>query len=295
MVYGCQSMVDPMGSVLIKHPRDAFISQAHLDRDWKQFNYSGPPDYDNTIREFSVFEAILQKYRIQIHYLPFRRDAGMDSIYTHDPVKITGYGAIYFPMGKAARRNESAATRSFLESIGIPTLGCIEGNGKMEGGDIVWLDHETVAVARGYRTNQEGIDQFREMTRSFLKEIIVVPLPHADGPEACLHLMSLISLVDTDLAVVYLKYMPVFFRELLEQRGITLINTPDDEYDRLGSNILTLAPRVCIMLEGNPVTQAQLEKAGATVHLFSGKDLCLKGTGGPTCLTQPVFRKSAGR
>ncbi|THB80749.1 MAG: amidinotransferase [Desulfobacteraceae bacterium] len=290
MKYGCQSMVDTLNTVLIKHPKDAFISQAHLDENFERFNYFSAPDFENTLREFSVFESILKQKGIDIHYLPRSRQVGIDSIYTHDSVKVTRHGAIYFPMGKAARNNESTASQSFLESLGIPTLGHIRAPGKMEGGDIVWLDDETAAIAIGYRTNPEGIDQFKQLTRSFVKEIIPVPLPHAEGPSACLHLMSLISMVDHDLAVVYLKYMPVFFKEILESRGITLIDTSDLEYDQLASNVLAIGPRECIMLEGNPETLSRLEKAGANVHLYPGRDLSLKGTGGPTCLTQPILR-----
>jgi N-dimethylarginine dimethylaminohydrolase len=283
-------MVDAIGSILIKHPRDAFIDQEHLNRHWQAFNYTQVPDFDRAVREFSLFEQALGKWVPEILYLPFDGKVGMDSIYTHDSVKITRHGAVYFPMGKPLRQQEGAAMQACLEGMGIRTLGHIRGKGKMEGGDLVWLDDQSVAIGLGYRTNQEGIDQFAAMTRSFIKEMIVVPLPHADGPSACLHLMSLISMVDHDLAVVYLKYMPVFFKELLERRGITLLDVSEEEYDRLGSNVLALGPRKCLMLEGNPGIQGRLEQAGAEVLVYPGDDLSIKGTGGPTCLTQPILR-----
>jgi len=290
MKYGCQSMFDKLESILIKHPKDAFISQNHLNENWKAFNYEGVPHFESAIQEFSKFEKIIREWVPEVHYLPVDKNVGIDSIYTHDSVKVTRHGAIYFPMGKKLRTPETRAMQSYLESIEIKTLGHIKGKGKMEGGDIVWLDDQTVAIGLGYRTNKEGIDQFKVLTHDFIKEIFIIPLPHAEGPDACLHLMSLISMIDHDLAVVYLKYMPVFFKEILESRGITLIDVSDEEYNRLGSNVLAIAPRECIMMQGNPEIQNKLKKLGAEVHLYPGLELSLKGTGGPTCLTQIIYR-----
>ncbi|MBT4287335.1 MAG: amidinotransferase [Deltaproteobacteria bacterium] len=292
MKYGSQSMVNKVDSILIKHPRDAFISQEHLNQNWQSYKYEGCPDFDNAVQEFTEFERIICQWVPVVHYLPLNQSIGIDSIYTHDTVKVTNHGAIYFPMGKTLRKPETLATQLYLEKIGVKTLGHIEGKGKMEGGDIVWLDEQTVAIGLGYRTNEEGIRQFRELTKNFIKEIIVVPLPHADGPDACLHLMSLISMVHQNLAVVYLKYMPVFFKNIMENRGISLINVSDEEYDRLGSNVLALAPGKCVMLQGNSEIQNKLEKAGLEIYPYPGSDLSIKGTGGPTCLTQPIFRTS---
>ena len=285
MKYGCQSMFDKAETILIKHPQDAFISQDHLNDSWQEFDYQAVPDFEKALQEFSRFEQIILDHVPQVLYLPFDKNVGMDSIYTHDSVKITRHGAIYFPMGKSLRESETWAMESYLESISIKTLGHIKGKGKMEGGDIVWLDDQTVALGMGYRTNKEGIDQFLKLTGDFIKEFFIIPLPHAEGPDACLHLMSLISMIDHDLAVVYLKYLPVFFKEILESRGITLIDVSDEEYDRLA-----LSPRNCIMIQGNPDIQNKLTNLGVNIHLYPGIELSLKGTGGPTCLTQPVFR-----
>ncbi len=290
MKYGCQSMAGIIKSILIKHPKDAFISQEHLNRHYKEFNYIGCPDYQKVLDEYKTFEGLIKEHVKDIYYLPKNTYAGLDSIYTHDTLKITHRGAIYFPMGKELRTGEPDATRSYLESLGIPTLGFIQGEGKMEGGDVVWIDEKTIAVGRGYRTNDEGIRQLKEIVRDFVDEVIVVPMPHGEGEDACLHLMSIISLVDKDLAVVYSKYMPVFFREHLIKKGIELIEVPDDEYDYLGSNVLALAPRKCLVLKGNPITKERLINAGAKVYEYEGHELSFKGTGGPTCLTCPVHR-----
>lgn len=145
-------------------------------------------------------------------------------------------------------------------------------------------------VGRGYRTNDEAIRQLKEMTADNVDEFIVVQLPHDLGETECLHLMSFISMVDHDLAVVHSRLMPVFFRQLLIERGIQLIEVPKEEYDALGCNVLALAPRVCVIPEGNPATKQQLIDAGATVYEYKGNEITVKGTGGPTCLTCPVIR-----
>lgn len=290
MRYGCQSMVGKIDTIIIKHPEEAFISQENLDQKWKPFNYVSCPDYEKSLKEYSRFEEIIQEHVENVHYLPKDDKTGLDSIYAHDTCKITSKGAIMFTVGKELRRGETGATRKFLEGIGVPILGEISGEGTMEGGDVVWLDEKTVAVGRGYRTNYEGIRQFRELTKDVVDEFIVVELPHGDGPDECLHLMSVISMVDHDLAVVYSKLMPVSFRDLLTERGIELIEVDDAEYANLGSNVLALAPRVCVMPAGNPKTREKLEKAGAKVYEYEGHDISFKGTGGPTCLTLPVTR-----
>lgn len=290
MNYGCQSMTGKIQTILLKRPEQAFISQENLDRTWEDFRYFGCPDYQQVLREYDAFEQIIRDHVPNVYYLPQDDRAGLDSIYTHDPLKVTKKGAVYFPMGKALRGRESLATEEFLLSQGVPTLGRIAAPGKMEGGDVLWLDERTVAIGRGYRTNDEGIRQFKEITRDVIDEYVIVPMPHGDGEDCCLHLMSIISLVDRDKAVVYSKYMPVVFREYLLDRGMTLIECGDQEYDYLGTNLLALEPGVCILIDGCPEIQAKLREAGVTVYTYPGRELSYRGTGGPTCLTCPVER-----
>lgn len=290
MEYGCQSMVGKIKSVLLKRPSEAFVSQDHLNSNYEKFCYLGCPDYEKAVKEYEAFEKIITDNVENVFYLPRDKRAGLDSIYTHDPLKVTSKGAIYFSMGKELRSKEYLVTEDYLNNIGVPTLGYIEYPGKMEGGDVVWLDERTVAVGRGYRTNDEGIKQFKELVKDIADEVIVVPMPHGEGADACLHLMSIISMVDKDLAVVYSKYMPVFFRELLIERGVKLLEVNDEEYDYLGSNVLALAPRVCVLLEGNPEIKQKLIDEGCTVYTYKGHEMSYQGTGGPTCLTHPITR-----
>ena len=215
----------------------------------------------------------------------------LDSIYVHDPVNITKTGAILCNMGKLQRQHEPSAIRDYMLELGIPILGTIEGDGHLEGGDLLWLDERTLAVGRGYRTNDEGIRQLRQLTESFVDELVVVPLPHWHGPNEVLHLMSLISLLDRDLAAVYSKLLTLPFREWLLSRGITLLEIPDDEFETMAGNILAIAPRKCIMLSGNSQTKEMLELEGVQVWEYKGDEISLKGAGGPTCLTRPILRE----
>ena len=290
MKYGCQSMVGKIESILIKKPEQAFISQEHLNETWGEFKYFGCPDYEKVLDEYKVFEKYITENVENVYYLPQDDRTGLDSIYTHDPLKITKKGAIYFPMGKVLRGREYQATREFLEGIGVPTLGEIKAPGKMEGGDVLWIDEKTVAIGRGYRTNDEGIRQFKELTKDIIDEYIIVPMPHGDGVDACLHLMSIISFVDVDKAVVYSKYMPVFFREYLIDRGIQLIEAEDDEYDYLGTNLLALEPGKVILIDGCPKIEGKLRDMGIEVMTYEGREVSYRGTGGPTCLTCPITR-----
>lgn len=284
------SMFKSLERVIVKHPNEAFISQEHLANQWKVFNYLQQPDFEEAVREYKGFIEILEKHVAQIDYLPASEKVGLDSIYAHDPVKFTPAGAIILKSGKKLRQPEATVYKEFLTDKEIPIIGELTGEAVCDGGDIVWLDDKTLVVGRGYRTNDEAIRQLKEITAPYVDEFIIVQLPHDLGVEECLHLMSFISMVDKDLAVVYSPLMPVFFRQLLIERGIQLIEVPKEEYDNLGCNVLALAPRVCVLVEGNQSTKKQLLDAGATVYEYKGQEISVLGTGGPTCLTSPVIR-----
>jgi N-dimethylarginine dimethylaminohydrolase len=192
-------------------------------------------------------------------------------------------------MGKPLRAGEPDAQAEAFRAAGIPVIGAIEPPGQLEGGDLVWFDARTVAIGRGYRTNDEGIRQFAALVGSGV-DVITVPLPHYRGPGDVFHLMSILSPVDADLAVVYSLLMPVPFREWLLARGIRFVEVPDAEFDSMGANVLAIAPRRCLMVAGNPRTRDALRAAGATVVEYDGTEISLKGGGGPTCLTRPLHR-----
>jgi N-dimethylarginine dimethylaminohydrolase len=292
MKYGCSSEVGEIRSLLLKHPREAFIGQQNIDEQWMNLHYLGRPDFEKAVEEYENFVALLQRFVPEIHYLPRNEDTGLDSIYVHDPVIITERGAILCRMGKEEREGEPLALRKFLKDLEVPILGGITSPGKLEGGDVVQFDEQTLAVGQGYRTNAEGIRQLRELTKDFIKELVTVPLPHWKGPQDVLHLMSFISPIDKNRALVYSRLMPVPFREWLLHRGMTLIEVPDVEYESMACNVLAVAPGTCIMLDGNRRTRQLLEQSGAEVLEYSGEEISRKGAGGPTCLTRPLYRSS---
>ena len=285
-----QSETGRIQSVLMKSPAKAWLGQDFVNQQWQKLHYPSRPDFEKVLQEYNQFASIIENNVPEIHYLPEDDRTGLDSIYTHDPVIITKKGAVLCNMGKKERQGEPAAIADYLKTLGVPVIGEIKAPGRIEGGDVVWFDDDTAAVGIGYRTNREGIAQLRELTRGIVEEIVEVHLPHWNGPEECLHLMSMISPVDRDLAVVYSRQMPVTFRNLLIEKGIKFVEVPDEEYDNFACNVLALEPRKCVMVAGSPRTKAALEKAGATVFEYHGQDVSIKGGGGPTCLTRPLYR-----
>lgn len=284
------SMHKKLNRVIVKHPKDAFLNQEHLSKEWKKFNYIDEPDFKKAELEYEQFLSIMNQHVENIEFLPASENAGLDSLYAHDPVKFTKSGAIILKSGKKLRQPEADAYKQFLREKQIPIIGELTGDAVADGGDLVWLDERTLLIGRGYRTNDEAIKQIKEMTKDLVDECIVVQLPHDQGEDECLHLMSFISIVDDNLAVVYSRLMPVFLRQLLAKRGFQLIEVPDEEYHRLGCNVLALAPRICVMVSGSPYTKGELEEAGAMVYEYEGNEISYLGTGGPTCLTCPVVR-----
>ncbi len=288
--FGCQSMVGELKAVALKRPAEAYVSQQRVREQWQSLNYLGEPDFELAAAQHEQLAGLLGRTGAEIVYLPAADGTGLDSVYVHDPAIVCQHGAILGSMGKAMRRGEPEAMGAFFEGLGVPVLGQIQDGGLLEGGDVVWIDERTVAVGEGYRTNTEGIRQLRALLGDLVDEVISVPLPHWAGPDECLHLMSNISLLDHDLAVVYSRLLPVPFRQWLVRRGFTLVEVPDEEYDSMGCNVLAVAPRKAIAIAGNPVTKARLEAAGVEVWTYEGSDISIKGAGGPTCLTRPFWR-----
>jgi dimethylargininase len=284
--YGGQNMVDPLRRVLVRRPDEAFGNA-----DPARWHYTSRPDLAEARREHDALVAILRGAGAEVidHDTPQPERA--DSIFVFDPVLITDRGSVLLRMGKELRRGEEEALGRRLQEAGVPILGALQGEATAEGGDLLWLDRHTLAAGQGFRTNAEGLRQLREILAPLGVEVVPVELPYFGGPEACLHLLSMISLVDHDLAVVYPSLLAVSFWQLLQDRGIRLVEVPDEEFPTQGPNVLALAPRKVLMLEGNPVTQKRLEEAGCEVLTYRGREISLKAEGGPTCLTRPILRE----
>ena len=289
--FGCQDMTSTIRRVLIKSPENAYKNQVNIDSQYQDLNYFGKPDFLRSLEDYESFRSILKKSGVEIHDLPADDITSLDSIYTHDPCLISNSGVVLCSMGKILRQKEPEMISKYFKSLNIPIIGKISPPGKLEGGDIVWIDNRTVAVGVGYRSNLEGITQLKEILSGDVDEIIPVHLPHWTGPSDCLHLMSNISPINRDLFLVYSKLLPVSFREYLLDRGIKLLEVPDDEYESMGCNVLAIAPKKVIMIEGNDVTKNLLEKEGVDVSTYPGLEISYKGAGGPTCLTRPFLRE----
>ena len=288
--FGCQDMTKPIKRILIKHPNSAYKTQANIDEQAKNLKYFGTPNFEQAINDYNKFLNILKSFDIEIHTLPADNKTSLDSIYTHDPCLISNSGVILCSMGKQLRKSEPEMIANYFSSIGIPIAGEITPPGNLEGGDIVWIDDRTVAVGVGYRSNLEGINQLKSILGSDVDTIIPVDLPHWTGPDDCLHLMSNVSPIDSNLFLVYSRLLPVSFRQYLLDRKIELIEVPDEEYDSMGCNVLAIAPKKVIMLSGNLITEQRLKDADVEVHTYDGSEISIKGAGGPTCLTRPFYR-----
>ncbi len=285
------SEVGQLTHVVLKHPRDAFISQAIIDAQWRELNFTAAPDLGRAIDEFDRFAELVRGCGAAVSFLPRDEQTTLDSIYVRDAAIVAPDGVVLCSMGKRQRVSEpTAQERAFADLHGgRPVFGAITAPGRLEGGDVLWIDDRTIVVGRGYRTNAEGIRQLRWLLGPDI-EVIEVPLPHWQGEQDVMHLMSLISPVDRRRAVVYSPLLPVPFREWLLERGIELIEVAGDELLTMATNVLALAPGRCLMLDGNPGTRAALERAGVEVFVYTGDEISVKGAGGPTCLTRPLER-----
>ena len=285
-------MVDPIKKILLKHPSNAFLNQRNINKQYLELNYLAAPNFNSAISDYEIFVDLLKSFDIEIHYLPKDKSTSLDSIYTHDPCVVSNKGVVICNMGKKARQPEANTMKKFFHSIKVPILGRIQSPGTLEGGDVVWINEKTIAVGEGYRTNKEGIEQLKLLLSDQVETVITVSIPHWNGPDDCLHLMSNLSPIDHDLYLVYSRLLPVSFIKYLLDQNIELIDVPDDEYESMGCNVLAVAPRKVIMISGNPKTKQLLENKGVEIHTYDGSEISIKGAGGPTCLTRPFLRIS---
>jgi N-dimethylarginine dimethylaminohydrolase len=255
---------------------------------WKAYGWREQPDHARMEEEHEAFHALLEEAGAEVVVAATPHALDPDAIYVYDPALVSDQGGVLLRPGKEGRRGEIEVMAADFVEAGIPLAARIKAPGMAEGGDTLWLDERTLLVGRGYRTNDEGIRQLAEALPGV--EIVAFDLPHLHGAGEVLHLLSLISPLDEDLAVAYPPLMPVRLVELLAERGIELVEVPQDEFETMGPNVLALAPRVALALEGNDETRRRLERAGVDVRVYRGDEISRKGDGGPTCLTRPLLR-----
>ena len=288
MMYGVSSMSDPLRRVALRRPASTL-----LNADAAVWHYGPGFNPDQVYAEHSSIVKILQASGVEILWMDDDDHGIADAVFTYDASLMTPEGAILMSPGKHKRAGEQELHRAFYISQDIPVIGEIIGDGRAEAGDTLWLDNQTLAVGRGFRTNQAGIEQLRALLESIRISVHEFDLPVYHGAAACLHLMSLVSIVDTKVALVCTPLLPVRLWELMRNMGFELLEAPYSEFEQsntLSTNILAISPGQCIMIDGFQKTRNALEAAGITVQVFDGKSLCIGCEGGPTCLTRPVLR-----
>lgn len=283
-------MVAPLRRVIVKGPAEAFVSKAKIQAEWRPLGFTAPPDLARAKGEHAAFVALLEEAGVEVLSLPEGEATTLDSIYVHDPGLVTEAGVVVFNLGKPQRRGEGPALRAALAAWGVPVLGEVTAPATAEGGDMLWVDRRTLVAGRSYRTNAAGVARVRELLSPLGVEVIEAGLPSWNGPLDLIHLLSLVSPVADDLALVYRPLLPIPLLELLEGRGFRLLDVPAEEFPLMGPNVLALAPRRVVMLQGLPQTRELLEAAGCEVMEYAGDEISRKGNGGPTCLTRPLLR-----
>jgi dimethylargininase len=275
-------MTAPLRRVLVRPPRREDVAV------WHAYGWRDEPDFGRLEAEHEAFRALLADAGSEVVVAETPLPACPDAIYVYDPALVSDRGALLLRPGKDGRRVEVDAMAADLVEAGVPIAARLEAPATAEGGDTLWLDERTLLVGRGYRTNDAGIEALREAVPD--ADVLAFDLPHWHGQAEVMHLMSLISPLDLDLAVVYPPLMPTRLMEILVSRGIELVAVPDHEFESMGANVLALGPRVALALDGNPETRRRMEAAGVDVRVYAGEDLSRKGDGGPTCLTRPLLR-----
>jgi dimethylargininase len=274
-------MTGTLKRILVRPPLPEDVAR------WLEYGWRAAPDYPAAAAEHEALRGLLEEAGAEV--VVSRHDPGNpDAIYVYDPVLVGADGAVLLRPGKEGRRGEPAAMVAILEAAGVPVAGELQAPSLAEGGDTVWLDERTLLVGIGYRTNDAAIPALEALFPGV--EVIRFDLPHWNGIGEVMHLMSFISPLDRDLAVVYPRIAPVRLLRLLADRNVAVVEVPDEEFESQGSNVLALGPRRALALDGNPETRRRMERAGVEVTVYRGDEISKKGDGGPTCLTRPLLR-----
>jgi N-dimethylarginine dimethylaminohydrolase len=279
--YGARSMTATLRRVLVRPPQPADAER------WQEYGWRAEPDVAAAAAEHQALREILERAGAEVIVAEGQR-GNPDAIYAYDPLLVGEGGAVLLRPGKDGRLREPSALEADLARAGVPVVAEIRRPGTIDGGDTLWLDRKTLLVGRGYRTNAEGVEQLAQAFSD--AKVLSYDLPHWNGRAEVMHLMSLISPLDDDLALVYPRLAPVRLIELLNERGIEIVEVPDEEFETMGPNVLALGPRRALALEGNDETRRRMEAAGVEVLVYKGDEISRKGDGGPTCLTRPILR-----
>jgi N-dimethylarginine dimethylaminohydrolase len=289
--FNSQSMTGNLLRVLVSTPRTAGWDRPEKLAAWRELGFHRRPEFATALSQHEILCRLLTEAGAEVVQLAPSDSLTLDAVYVHDSSLPTDDGVILMHPGKASRVPEARAHANFYSEVGIPVLGEIRAPGTSEAGDMIWLDRKTLLIGCGYRTNKAGIDQVRALVGPKGMEVIAAPLPYGCGPSACLHLMSLMSMLDEQTILVDLPWLSVETVELLKARGFRLIEIEYSERDTLACNVLSLGRKRLVAIEENVRTNQRLRDAGFDVRTFPGSEICINGSGGPTCLTRPLLRK----
>lgn len=276
-------MTAPLREALVKRPGPAF-GRAFDD---PAHGFLRPVDLPRAQREHDALRGLLESLGVEVYELG-EETASPDLVYTFDPALVGDRGAILLRSGKATRRGEEQALARWFDAHGIPLAGRIDAPGTVDGGDTFWIRPDLLCIGRSLRTNRAGADQLAAIAGG---RVEIFDVPYGNGPGECLHLLSLVSPVADDLAVAHLPQLPSGLHALLGELGVRIVPVPTSEMPTLGCNVLAVRPRVVVMAEGNPRTEAALRAEGCEVHTFPAGEVGVNGGGGPTCLTRPLSRE----
>jgi arginine deiminase len=284
------SMIGELLRVMVCPPGNAGWDVSEKAAAWHELGFQRAPNFSVAQRQHEILCRLLSEAGAEVVSLPAAESLTLDAVYAHDASLPTDYGLVLMNPGKKSRVPEAQVHANFCRQLGIPVCGEIELPGTSESGDIVWLDARTLLIGDGYRTNKAAIEQIRSLLSGKNVEVLSAPLPYASGPSACLHLMSLMSMLDEQTVLVDLPWLAVETVELLKGRGLQLIEIEYSERDSLACNVLALGQKRLIALEENAKTNQRMCDAGFDVRTFPGSEICINGAGGPTCLTRPLLR-----
>jgi len=282
---GVRSSTAPLRDVLVKRPGPAF-GRAFDD---PAHGFLHPVDLGAARREHDRLVETLADLGVRVQELGVEPDDDADLCYVFDPLLIGPEGAIPLRPGKPNRLGEPAILERWLVDRDVPIVGRIEAPGTIEAGDTAWLRDDLFVIGRSLRTNDAGA---RQLARLMGGDVRIVDVPYYKGPAELVHLMSVISPVADDLAVVFMPLLPAGLLEWLMDLGIRLIPVPEEEEPTLGCNVLAVRQGVVIVAEGNPVARRGLDAAGVEVHAIPLREVGENGNGGVTCLVRPLRREA---
>lgn len=228
--------------------------------------------------------ALQQAYRdagVEVFLLAPPDEVPPNTLFCRDLFFMTPEGAILARPASSVRAGEERIMARRLAELGVPILLSVGGHGTFEGADALWVDHDTVLLATGLRTNEAGAQQVEGLLKR-----MGVTVSRVDLPYGTMHLLGTLNIAGPDLAVAWPGRTPHRAVDLLRQKGYRVLLLPDEQEAREGMalNFVTLAPYRILMPAGCPHTHAVYAGAGITCQEVEIGEL-RRAAGGMGCLS----------